>query len=127
MTSERLKTRAAQVALLCLVAVFVLSVQNFFTERSQGRETSIASCRAQFRTDVDDANAEMFALILDGLTATFTGDEDLGAEVVAQANGVDGEPGAKDRYVEATRSYELASDLAVADPNRFLAECKERG
>jgi hypothetical protein len=122
-----------------VVAVFTVVLGGFYlnsisSDTTASRRTDdLASCRAQFRSDIDDATVHLFDTYGDvqtgisrAVVASIRQDPTTLALIAADLELAER---AKDEAVvaliEASDRYEAAVDLSRLDPSAFLSQCQE--
>lgn len=78
----------------------------------------LASCRADSRSAVDDANKDLTILVIRGLRATAEGDRVQLEAIVTESKQ------AELALIAATDGYRKAVRESIEHPTRFLTECK---
>lgn len=78
--------------------------------------TDLQGCRALYSSRVTTANSDAIVLVLEGLS-------DVAAKKPLRTV-VERSDESQDRITEATDAYRAAVKLSIADPARFLRECK---
>jgi hypothetical protein len=123
---------AVVAAFSVVVGGFYLSAISQDTTASR-RTDQLASCRAQFRSDIDDATVHLFDTYGDvqtgisrAVVASIRQDPTTLALIAADLELAEREKDAAvDALIAASARYEAAVDLSQADPGQFLAQCQE--
>lgn len=122
---------AALVVVMFLLAGFTIPDIVSNTEASR-RTDDLASCRAKYRAEVDDAQVHLFDAfgdvqsgIANGVVAAIRQDPTALALVAAELDMAEERKGeALAAMIEAGDTYRQAVDLSQSDPDRFLEECE---